>query len=77
MSAMNHLKVDEREVEVVLLLDQVGPSQDALSQSYGEGPSPGPTFSHLYLVLLGRLETEPDITEHSKLHLRATKQTFI
>ena len=68
--AMGHLKVNKGEMEVVLLLNQVGPAEDTLPQSYGAGPCPT-SFRHLHLVvLLTRYETKPDVAEHPELDLR-------
>lgn len=70
MLATSHLKVNKGEVEVVLLLNQVGPAEDTLPQSYGAGPC-STSLRHLHLVvLLTRLETEPNVAEHPELDLR-------
>ena len=70
----SHLKVNEREVEVFPLFDQVGPSEDTLPQPYGAGSCPASSRRHLHLVL-ARVETKPNVAEHSELDLRDEANT--
>lgn len=64
----SHLKINEREVEVVPLFDQVGPSEDTLPQPYGAGSCPASSRRHLHLVLAS-VETKTNVAEHSELDL--------